>query len=898
MFDIRPADLADDLKLGKLKSKPRIIKIKNNSITKKKKYQLSKKTVSRFLSSENSTEDIKGGIIPNQHFQQKILRKKKKNKLALFLEKKNQVPSYIEVNKEAYLKNKIKVSKNRPKLKFEHKLKQNFPSVSHSREIFKERRIQFESNNLKEKNNRDNRPRLQVKSKKSQLPKFKRKESFVLNPREESIKRQTFPQPSEKNNFPIKKRCPFKGFKSFSANKIRKRQLPSKKKANLKIFFYNLKPAAAMALSLFVLFGLLYSLKFISYGYQKKDDITNKGKDALGHLAQAKTNMLGHDFENASIDITNAKRELEEAEKELNKIGGNLSEIFSQLPLFSKISAGKSVIEIGQEVAEAAENINKFLAAFSQLENPFNEKPTQGMSLGEVFIVVDEGLGKLKENVKNIEIQLEKISVDELPIEYQSKFEQAKKDFSALTEVIAKIEENNKVFWDVLGYNGLRRYLFVFQNNQEMRATGGFVGSYGVLKIKEGEVENLFIEGIYNPDGQLKEKVVPPKPIQKISAAWSTHDANWFPNFPTSAEKIAWFYEKTGGPTVDGIIALTPDVLEELLEVTGPIEMKDYEVVVNKENFIEKTQHEVEIDYDRELNQPKKFIADLTPIILNKIFSSKNSEDLAKTFSIISKLVKEKHILIYSLDHNIQKIISEQGWSGEVLQTRKDYLMVVNSNINGYKTDGVIDEYIDHEAFIQEDGSIVSKVKIKRVHNGGYKAYDWWNKVNCDYMRVYVPKGSRLVSVKGQTREFNQSPLNYDQLNFRRDSNIEQEEQDMEIDPESGTRIYEQNNKTVFANWVYVSPQETVEIEYEYVLPFQVDLNRNKEKTDSYSILFQKQSGSPGSKLKSKIKLNNQSEILWKYPEVLDVREQEINFSSVLSQDKFIGVALQDYNSQ
>ncbi len=896
MFDIRPADLADDLKLGKLKSKPRIIKIKDNNITKEKKYQLSKKTVSYLLSSQNSTEDIRGETIPNQCFQRKILRKKKKNKLALFLENKNQVPSYIEVNKGAYLKNKIKVSRNRPKLKFEHKLRQNFPSISHSPKILKESRIQSESNNLKEKNNRNNKPRPQAKSKESQLPKFKHRRSLALNPREEGIKRQTFPQPSKKVNFSIKKPRSLEGFKSFSANKIRRRQLPSKKRASLKMFFYNLKPATAMALSLFILFGLFYSLKFISYGYQKKDEITNKGRDALGHLAQAKTNMLGHDFENASVDITNAKRELEEAEKELDKIGGSLSEIFSQLPLFSKISTGKSVIEIGQEVAEAAENINKFLAAFSQLENPFDEKSAQGMSLGEVFLVVNEGLGKLKENVKNIEVQLEKISVDELPLEYQSKFDQAKKDFGVLTGVIAKIEENNKVFWDVLGYNGVRRYLFVFQNNQEMRATGGFIGSYGVLKIKEGEVENLFIEGIYNPDGQLKEKVVPPKPIQKISAAWSTHDANWFPNFPTSAEKIAWFYEKTGGPTVDGVITLTPNVLEELLEVTGPIEMRDYEVVINKENFIEKTQHEVEIDYDRELNQPKKFIADLTPIILNKVFSSKNSEDLAKTFSIISKLVKEKHILIYSLDHNIQKIISEQGWSGEVLQTRKDYLMVVNSNINGYKTDGVIDEYIDHEAVIQEDGSIISKVKIKRVHNGGHKAYDWWNKVNCDYMRVYVPKGSRLISVKGQTREFNQSPLNYDQLNFRRDPNIEQEEQNMEVDPESGTRIYEQDNKTVFANWVYVSPQEAVEIEYEYILPFQINFNKNKEKTDSYSILFQKQSGSPGSRLKSKIKLNDQSEILWKYPEVLDMREQEINFSSVLFRDKFMGVALQARN--
>lgn len=932
MFDVRPTDVVEQLQRGQIDSRPRVVKIK-----KQEKRELKEEQV---LSTGNYFSkgffDIRGNNALG-----KKENKRKKSNFEIFLEKKKTLPSYVEVGKKREFfhqrekdeaKKEIENNKNhflnqKKKNTFEKKpvidLKEKsfhlstekikkviedlevdkMPEIKSKEPVEQKIRIKIE-NKIKNKPFYFDQAEKEAGSiqKKAERGMFDngKAELFFNNLKKEADKdvleseREASKEKKEKEK--KAERWKLAKLKALTRTRQEKKKEKKRRKINFKNILPQFKPAIGMVMMFFVVFGVFYLIRIASYGYQKKDDILTKGKEAAGHLAMAKTEMMGQDFEGASVNILDARKEFEEAESKLNEIGGNLSNIFSQVPFLSKISVGKNVIEIGQEITKAAENINNSMQALSQLENPFQENKGEGLSLGEVFVVVNDGTEKLKINIANIEEHLNKIPESEIPLEYQSKFQQIKSDFKTLSGLIEEIEENNKVFWDILGYKGMRRYLFVFQNNQEMRATGGFIGSYGVLKIDGGEVKNLFIDGIYNPDGQLTEKVVPPRPIQKISAAWSTHDANWFPNFPTSAEKIAWFYEKTGGPTVDGIIALTPTVLENLLEVTGPIEMKDYGVTVDKDNFIEKTQNEVEIDYDRELNQPKKFIADLTPIILNKVFSGKNSKDLAKTFSIISSAIKEKQIVIYSLDYNIQQIISQQGWSGEVLQTGKDYLMVVNSNINGYKTDGVVDEYIEHEASIQEDGSVIDKIKVKRVHNGGHSDYEWWNKVNCDYMRIYVPKGSRLLSVKGQTREFNQSPLDYDNLNFRRDPNVEQEEQLMEIDSETGTRIYDQDNKTVFANWVYVSPGETVEIEYEYVLPFGIDTEKNKDRTDSYSILFQKQTGSVGSQIKSTVNLSKDLNVLWKYPETIEASDSKINFSSVLSQDRFLGVALQKNN--
>jgi hypothetical protein len=333
--------------------------------------------------------------------------------------------------------------------------------------------------------------------------------------------------------------------------------------------------------------------------------------------------------------------------------------------------------------------------------------------------------------------------------------------------------------------------------------------------------------------------------------------------------------------------------MEKLLKVTGPIEMAEYDVTVDSKNFIEATQYEVEEDYDKEENKPKKFIADLTPKILDKIFSKEGLSKFPQSLQILSEALNERHILIYSENTEIQSMVSNLGWSGEVLDSPLDYLMVVNSNVNGYKTDGVVDQSINHEIEIESDGSIVDTVTIERSHNGGSSEYEWWNKVNSNYMRVYVPQGSELLEARGYTREITESRVNYDKLGFERDSLVTELENSVKIDKESGTEIWEEEGKTVFANWVYVSPQEKVQVFYKYRLPFKIDLNQEENKMDTYSVLYQKQSGMNTSGLKTKLKLANNQSVFWQYPEELEDKKEFLEYNSNLERDRFIGVVIE-----
>jgi hypothetical protein len=454
---------------------------------------------------------------------------------------------------------------------------------------------------------------------------------------------------------------------------------------------------------------------------------------------------------------------------------------------------------------------------------------------------------------------------------------------------IEALLEQKPLLEELLGKNGPRTYLFLFQNNQELRPTGGFIGTYGILEMKEGKVRKFFIDGVFNPDGQLKESIIPPAPIQKMSGGWSLHDSNWFPHFPASAEKAIFFYEKTGGPTVDGVFTMTPSVMEHFLEITGPIDLPEYQMTVDEKNFIPAIQEQVEIKYDKEENKPKKVLADLAGVLLEKVFASPDPVTMYHLASIVVDGLNEKHMLLYTRNTETQRLIEEAGWSGEIEPTGKDYLQVVHTNINGFKTDGIIDDAIAYRVNIQENGEAIATVTITREHKGGQTPYDWWNRVNSNYMRVYVPKGATLLSATGHTEEIPQAQIDYTLVDFAIDADVVREERGIRMDNETGTRIGEEFGKTVFGNWVYVSPGEKVEVEYQYKLPFRVLPSLRGENT--YSLLLQKQPGAKPAVFEAKVEYPKAWDVVWQsVPGLQAAGESDIQVKHPLKTDQFWGV--------
>ncbi len=394
-------------------------------------------------------------------------------------------------------------------------------------------------------------------------------------------------------------------------------------------------------------------------------------------------------------------------------------------------------------------------------------------------------------------------------------------------------------FLRVAGFYEPRYYLVLFENNAEIRATGGFIGSYALLKVSEGNVEVKKAEGVFNLSGQQSLLLTPPEAIQKISINWGFHDGNWFFDFPTSANFLSWLYEKNGGPTLNGVIAITPQVLTRMLALTGPVEIKEYDgLTLTAENVIDALQTEVEETYKaRDIKDPKEIIKVLTPLLLEKIQQSASAKELGQ---LLVDSLTSKDALIYLSDQKEESLLLAQNWGGGMLITKDDYLAVVNSNINGYKSDRMISERIALKTEVSQEGDIIDTVTITREHAGGNSPFPWYNKVNADFLRVYVPEGSQLLNAQGQTLEFDAPRIDYQKEHFMTPSALEAVNATMSVDEKSGTRIFQESGKTVFGNWVYVSPGEKVEVTYRYRLPINTVFSQG---AFPFTLTVQKQSG-------------------------------------------------------
>jgi len=438
----------------------------------------------------------------------------------------------------------------------------------------------------------------------------------------------------------------------------------------------------------------------------------------------------------------------------------------------------------------------------------------------------------------------------------------------------------------------------------------------------------------------LKVRVAAPEPLWLVDTLWHFWDANWWPDWPATARNLMWFYEKSDGPSVDGVISVTPTVMEDLLRVTGPIDLSaEYGLVINADNFWENIQSVTEQptlaktnpDFVASLpttwpavktalplrqgleanagNKPKKIIGDLLVKILEVLPQKLTPENLVKIMALFENNMAGKQILVYFQDPALQAAAAERNWTGEVRSADKDYLLVVNTNIAGQKTDRLISEQIEHESAIAADGSIIDTLRISRTHHG-IKGTPLTGVRNVDWLRVYVPAGSELLSADG----FRAPDPAY--LQDRPDGSLSSspllaEENAAALDTESGAKIYGESGKTVFANWLMLDPGETVTVTLRYRLPFNLYetkrpdgwlerlngwLNPGAAELLSYSLLVQKQPGAAADDFTSRLVLPPDVRVFWRHPDDLP-GENGWDISARLDRDRYWSVLVQNLKS-
>ena len=372
-----------------------------------------------------------------------------------------------------------------------------------------------------------------------------------------------------------------------------------------------------------------------------------------------------------------------------------------------------------------------------------------------------------------------------------------------------------------LGFTKPMTYLFLFSNNTELRPGGGFIGSYAVVKLNKGETEIVKLEGTEKIDKNTPKDWKPDPPIQIKRhlgmSKWYFRDANWSPDFSSSAQKALELFKGENGVEADNIdivVAFTPTVLEKILEKTGKVTVEG--VTFSAKDVTEKLEWEVEYGYSEKglaFHERKDIMRPFFWALLKQIKLDALSH-WAEYFKLADELTHEKQIMFYGKDANFQKDLVTRGWAGEVKQTDKDYLLWTDANLAALKTDRVIKRDLKYTIAQRNDGRLLATAEMTYNHTG---VFDWRTTRYRTYARVFVPAGSELISYDGA-------------MKWDRTSGKGQVEQGDEL------------GKHWFGAFIAIEPGKTGKLSFTYLLP---QIVSDQIKSHSYTIFVQKQLGLP-----------------------------------------------------
>lgn len=554
--------------------------------------------------------------------------------------------------------------------------------------------------------------------------------------------------------------------------------------------------------------GPLHAMSLFEKTKQSKEALTHSFEQAAENLNSGASAALSRDGAAAGAAFASAQLSFAQATSQMQDLGASLNLLLAQTQTGR---TAKQLLEAGDALAQAGELIARGLETLDRTQDL---PPTDRLRI--LLTYLEDGLVDLKAAAN----ALEGIDLEHIPPPYQATLDQAKETLPAVSRATQELIDFAKFLGPLLGSEQTMRYLVLFQNNTETRATGGFIGSFAEIDITDGQIVRLNIPtaGSYDLQGQFAKQFVPPRPLQLLSPTWEFRDGNWFPDFPTSAKTLLTLYENNGGPTVDGVIAINATYVASLLALLGPIDMPSYGRTITTDNFLLQTQTLVEHEYDKEQNTPKAFIADLAPALVKELVA-RPSKDLLPLLDHLGSGLTNRHVQIYLRDPIEEAQLLKRGWGGALIQTSGDYLMVVNSNLGGQKSDAVIKEDLALKSVVQEDDSIINTLTIVRTHFG-QKGDPFVGVNNVNYLRAYVPAGSELLRVSGT------KPPTEDLFETLDPSQTDSTKEWQDVLAQSPVTSqqeadrFNESGKTVFGVWTQTKPGETTTTTLTYRLPF------------------------------------------------------------------------------
>jgi len=400
---------------------------------------------------------------------------------------------------------------------------------------------------------------------------------------------------------------------------------------------------------------------------------------------------------------------------------------------------------------------------------------------------VSPQLDAIAANLSTVESELGQINENRYPESIQGKairpmIVQAKSGsqaaYAALTEYRPVIEQ----LPSMAGGRGQRKkYLILFQNDNELRPTGGFLTAYSIIYVEDGKVTPDKSDDIYELDKKFTKKLpIPPALGRYLTTEkqWNLRDMNISPDFKVSMDQFLANYKTIKGEPqdIDGIIALDTHVLVELLTVLGPVEVPGYGMFSAETSpacdcpQVVNALSEIITRPTPYLRQDRKgILGPMMRAILTKSYAAPRQQ-WPQLVEIGLNNIAGRHAQMYFFDEKTQLAAEKINAAGRMMPPAagEDFLGVVDANLGGAKSNLYIDYEVKQVVSAPENGQITKTVEItykndRRSDNCNLEAgLLCLNSTLRDWSRLYLPAGSKVIEANG----FTAKPSEYEEAGF------------------------------------------------------------------------------------------------------------------------------------
>jgi hypothetical protein len=313
----------------------------------------------------------------------------------------------------------------------------------------------------------------------------------------------------------------------------------------------------------------------------------------------------------------------------------------------------------------------------------------------------------------------------------------------------------------ILGWNGPRRYLVLTQDPAELRPSGGLIGSYGIIAFDRGKITERRFLNVSPLDGKNDYPFVrPPQELANYllgpTQSWQLADAGWSPDFPTSAQDALRLYtNESGDARIDGVFAITTHTIDELLKVTGPISVPEYNVTIASGETTLKV-----LQLTRAPRKPGEDAKAFLSVFADRLFSTLLALPPARWGDIIGAAgtFGQEHLLLaWFHDATDEAFTADGGFGGAIRQDQGDFVYPVDSNVapasklNAWTTRTMdLSVQIDAVGNARNTLAVTWANRVETPDGAPYRAMtNVGGSILGMYFRLLVPERSRIEAVSG-----------------------------------------------------------------------------------------------------------------------------------------------------